>query len=718
MLSLSVAAMYCSGTWNLNQFYDVGEVYDISSQPRDFTNVRYDSEKSCYVIEDVAAEISYTVYCKELALNYFCIYAMEIDGDGLETVVRFYDEDNLLLCEQSMLLKNGRNEWKLENQEIEWLSFSFADEQDASFRFVRLQLWERLPYYSWKTFGIVSLLLFAIYCLAIMFLRRVFAERIGRHRDKAWQTGIQRIYKKAFHNIGAAVERIGEEKRHWLRIVVLSLIFIVSFLYTKYLYMGKQYKYYIVCQLFLLILWSCLTMKRKMKIFRWSGGMLTLWSGMSLLMCVSDLFVEKKNFPYTGLWMILVFGLVFWSWANAADRIGLLRELATAVEIAFFFSLFSSILLEPYLGNNAYMGNTRNPNTLGNCQAIAVAVLVSQAMDLFTHEKAQRKLLWKATEMVAAITMINLSGCRSAQLVVVVMIVMLPVAMFRERFRKNYIRNALLFLGMSVLLFVPVNFGITWVAMHIPTGQMYETVTSQAEVIEVQTAHIESGTQELDMEAMQSISGLYDEVDRWSGGQLAKEITWSAKHLTSGQVNDGKTSQIGVAEVRDADMESHTQELDMEAYVERVWLYDKMNEWSTGRLTIWTACVKNMNLWGHPGRVEYYFDGKAYALEAHNMLLMISYRYGVITGCFYFALWLCVLWGGYRYARKARHGLRFMPWNITIACLVTMLLDNMEQPLRYLPWLVFYFLLGFYAAEQISGEKKENEKTYKIKGNN
>lgn len=28
ILSLSIASMCCSGTWNLNKFYDVGEVFD------------------------------------------------------------------------------------------------------------------------------------------------------------------------------------------------------------------------------------------------------------------------------------------------------------------------------------------------------------------------------------------------------------------------------------------------------------------------------------------------------------------------------------------------------------------------------------------------------------------------------------------------------------------------------------------------------------------
>ncbi len=39
----------------------------------------------------------------------------------------------------------------------------------------------------------------------------------------------------------------------------------------------------------------------------------------------------------------------------------------------------------------------------------------------------------------------------------------------------------------------------------------------------------------------------------------------------------------------------------------------------------------------------------------------------------------------------------FLPLGLAVAYIISASLGNIEQPMRYIPWIVFYFLMGFCA---------------------
>ena len=144
--------------------------------------------------------------------------------------------------------------------------------------------------------------------------------------------------------------------------------------------------------------------------------------------------------------------------------------------------------------------------------------------------------------------------------------------------------------------------------------------------------------------------------------------------------------------------------------VEQVERYNKLDTYASGRLTIWKTYLQNMNLWGHSGDATVCERNGNVRMGAHNMLLTIGYRYGVFTVIPYTVVIVYMLIYGFRYMSKSVRtagAYSLVPFLCAVACIIEAMLDNMEQPMRYSPWFVLYFLMGFILIQAAGGGEKQ-----------
>jgi hypothetical protein len=116
---------------------------------------------------------------------------------------------------------------------------------------------------------------------------------------------------------------------------------------------------------------------------------------------------------------------------------------------------------------------------------------------------------------------------------------------------------------------------------------------------------------------------------------------------------------------------------------------------TSGRINIYRTYLMKSNLLGHPGKEKIF--GREFG--AHNSILMISYRYGVIAAIPYVTLLALLIvysiyYSAYRIKEKESYALLLTNLILTVSLIG--LLDDQEHPMAYLTWFLFYFLLGFF----------------------
>ena len=638
IFSLAAAAMYCSGTWNLNRFYDVGEVYDVWLGEFLPIGAEYHQDNKTFTVTENEASVRYMVRNSEQEWNYMYVYLSQMSDDFMETVIRYYDINGKLLLEQQTTLTEGENILSLKGIILGSVEFCFQNQTDKSFYLYKLQFREKEIVFSIAELLGTAALLFAVYLVVAAAACRLMKGRKTRNKAGLLE-GLWDIYIVIFQNIGEKISKIPARIRSFVRVGILVLIFFNMFLTAKYgSYLKADfYKYYIGSQILLLCVWAVFCMRKNMKKVSCRSGFVKAWCAMCILMCISDFFVAKR-FALTGIWVLLVFGLVFLCQANLDSRSELLREFASAVRITFWVFCAACFLFYPFEVNNyagAYMGMTKNPNTLGEFMAIVFVVELALLEECMYWKKGIMRIWISVAGMISSLAFIRMSDCRNAYLVVLVGIVIALAKICTNLKLRSYRKNILIALTAVVILYLPVTY-----LSYLGVERM--------------------GTQEEQA--------------------IEQDIVYSGREIVyAGQIS-----------------------------VEQVERYNKLDTYASGRLTIWKTYLQNMNLWGHSGDATVCERNGNVRMGAHNMLLTIGYRYGVFTVIPYTVVIVYMLIYGFRYMSKSVRtagAYSLVPFLCAVACIIEAMLDNMEQPMRYSPWFVLYFLMGFILIQAAEAEK-------------
>ncbi|MCM1257596.1 MAG: hypothetical protein NC307_07045 [Roseburia sp.] len=130
---------------------------------------------------------------------------------------------------------------------------------------------------------------------------------------------------------------------------------------------------------------------------------------------------------------------------------------------------------------------------------------------------------------------------------------------------------------------------------------------------------------------------------------------------------------------------------------------DSLDSFSSGRITYWKAYLREMNLWGHEYKAK--VNGENHA--AHNMVIEIAYRYGVVAAAVYLVMWgyfLVQAWR--RLGEKRKFSFAASGWLLSYVVLA--MLDALEQPWIYIAWVLAYTVMGYWMIDD--GNEKDTEK--------
>lgn len=118
---------------------------------------------------------------------------------------------------------------------------------------------------------------------------------------------------------------------------------------------------------------------------------------------------------------------------------------------------------------------------------------------------------------------------------------------------------------------------------------------------------------------------------------------------------------------------------------------------TSGRITLWKAYVRKLNLWGHYNRE--YTNGLS--IHPHNSFLYIAYLYGIFALVPYCAMWLMIFVRAKRYTKK-KLPYSFFPLILVTGFFFHSMVETFESPFAIEIWIIVYIVIGVLFHEEKS----------------
>lgn len=426
---------------------------------------------------------------------------------------------------------------------------------------------------------------------------------------------------------------------------------LVLFCIVRYVLLKESYFYNTVCGIFLMIMIALLSLDRTLVHKPWRNSIGIAWFGMCIAFTVSDLLVSKKA---CGLGIILafVFTGVFFVWQNHSRKDLLWKALKDAVKISFLLMAVVSFLFRPYFEGGRYAGIFTNPNTFGLYLYVIFAVYMSDLDWNVETGKNFKKSLPTYLQLALVIFYLSVSQARTAMLAIsAIFLLWIGLRLYMGKKQKRYIGFVK---GLVTLVVIS--------AVCYPV--FYAGVRNLPELV----GH----------------PILFDEdVLYLSNGEKIEDI---------GDKVLAESDEIESIELPEKTLEDNSI---WGRIVKSLDSNETLNKISSGRITIYKAYMKKLNVKGHQ-RITLTINNKKVS-HAHNNWLQFAYTYGVIGMLFYTVVTiLSVIRSVHFYVTNRRRNATyaFLIPAICVGFVVATLTECLFLPFEVFPAFAYWFAFG------------------------
>lgn len=426
---------------------------------------------------------------------------------------------------------------------------------------------------------------------------------------------------------------------------------LVLFCIVRYVLLKESYFYNTVCGIFLMILIALLSLDKELVRKPWRTSMCVAWFGMCTVFTLSDLFVSKKACGL-GIILALVFTGVFFVWQNHSRKDLLWKAFKDAVKISFLLMAVISFLFRPYFDGGRYAGIFTNPNTFGLYLYVIFAVYMSDLDWNVETGKNLKKSLPTYLQLALVLFYLSVSQARTAMLAIVaVFILWIVLRIYMGKMQKRYMNfvRGLIFLVLITAICYPLFYaGVR----HIPK------IVGHPIMFEEDVLYLSNG---------EKIEDIGDKV-------LAESDAIESVEVTDRNIED---NSIWGRIVKSLDSNA------------------TLNKISSGRITIYKAYIKKLNIKGH-NRVTLKINGKKVS-HAHNNWLQFAYTYGVISMLFYTVITVLSLIRSIRFYmtnRRRNATYAFLIPGICVGFVVATLTECLFLPFEVFPAFAYWFAFG------------------------
>lgn len=428
---------------------------------------------------------------------------------------------------------------------------------------------------------------------------------------------------------------------------------LVLFCIVRYVLLKESYFYNTVCGIFLMLLIAILSLDRTLERKPWRRSMVIAWFGMCTAFTISDFLVTKKA---CGLGIILafVFTGVFFVWQNHSRKDLLWKSLKDAVKISFLLMAVISFLFRPFFEGGRYAGIFTNPNTFGLYLYVIFAVYMSDLDWNVETGKTFKKSLPTYLQLALVLFYLSVSQARTAMLAIIAILflwVVLRIYMGKKQKRfRNFFKGLLCMLVITVVCYPVFYAGVRTIpnlvghpilfdedVLYLSNGNKIEDISDKVLAESDEIENVQMTEEESSLEANSIL------------GRLIKSL-------------DGN---------------------------------ETLNKISSGRITIYKAYMKKLNIKGHK-RVTLNINNKRVS-HAHNNWLQFAYTYGVPSMLFYLVITiLSIVRSIWFYVTNRRRNATyaFLIPAICVGFVVATMTECLFLPFEVFPAFAYWFSFG------------------------
>ncbi len=633
MIALSVSAMWVCGTWNLDKFLDVGEVYDFMEREYGlYWNPQFEQREELLIKNfEESTERTIQINGKQGEWKWLYIEIASMNQPEMVWKVLLYQESNLVQ-EETITLTQGGNAMLLAQSRFDQCYISLEGQKGLAFRINKMQLYERFPEFSLRIIVFRAILVFACYLLlsliwCLLWKKSKYAG-IGRKILNRYIGILQYLFRYIINTlILDHTENLSGNIRSRIRVsLMLFLIFYMNFVDMQNEYIGNFQVTSAVGVLCILLI-AALSVERRAEILDWRNSISYGWFGFWTLAFLSEITVRHR-FSAQAPIMILVFGFLYFVIGNMENYQRFLADIVYTIEILFWFSVVFCICFRPLRDHIRYTGASYNPAVFAMFELVALVTFLGE----LEVAVKQRKNLWNKCLHLLGVCISWFFIWRTQSFTAIIMVFLTclifsyRVFLSRRRYKGEIIK---------MLVILPLTMAL-------------------------------------------------------SGGLLEASLKFVPIWLDSEILFDKDVYIKELPEEENFSIIVHAST--MERFSTKIKSLTSFENLSSARNLYWYSYLRDMNLWGHGNNAL--VRGKEG--NPHNAVIGMAYRYGIFSAIPYTIILLYSLYDGWKkmFVQKQQGYGTFLPFGYYFAIIGISMADNVEQPWRWVPWIVLYLILG------------------------
>lgn len=441
--------------------------------------------------------------------------------------------------------------------------------------------------------------------------------------------------------LGAVMDKFSEKVRQFLFMLGGLGVVMHTFAHNMSLPKYRYFVFYAIDCVFLgLMILSMLRKDMKPVKFRWP--LMICWIAVGVLMLLSGL-KNNTNYLAEALLFLVVYPVLFICFNNS-DRGIIFRNLIRILKTSVVFYVLCSFTFAPIL-QDSYPGIFNNTN--GAAYYLA-ACLAFQTAELLYEERFGWKMAGDILLTAMTAALLYYTNSRTGVLAVIVALAGgTGIYLLTHGWKRN----------VKCLLLLAVTLVLTWGAI---SNLVY-------------------------------VFQLRSEIDfPYYYNALAGEF-YSTKATNDTNNTEQKPNQPNAANKNDRfDASGFNDRMQYKGTTEN----KTMDQYSTGRISIWLAYAKDLNWTGHAETPTVYIDWLYKNISStHMTILQIAYESGILAGIFYFLLNIgsgfVAIWFAWK-NRNERYAA--LPLMVTLAFGVMSMLGSSGVSLWYLETFCYYIV--------------------------
>lgn len=662
-LLLSVAAIQfrLSGEIRLDKFYNTGIRYTVryAEYNMSYDGCEFGSDNRYHVTAEECTIPIVIHKVKNRHWNYLYVDIRDLGTETLEWNIISYNSDSVPVFETTAELHEGMNEIVLGSEASNQAVIQMKNQQGKVFRINSMQFRRKISYFGKRKVVCMLLFCMAFYTIVTAVLYGLFLKKIR------WQK-VYRIMDfpvSVYSRLDRLLEKTSGAYSRNTKIRIRRICFTIQ-IFLMYLteaygnYNKKSYYYmYLLLNCALILIIAAVSYEKDHKQVQWKNPLMLFWFLYCLMTILSDILVPGKVQMWTGLVMLVSFGILFYVMAGMKRPLILVYDLIRPLKFCYVLFAGFCLLCRPIaeMAEGRYIGMTISPYSFGMYATVMVVVFLAELDRGIAGRERINTVIANGIGLISALYFLWLSGSRSSFIAGVVCMLLAVVHFCKMGKYASCTKN--MFITAAVLLVVAVpTVKLQGVALnHLPqklgTTVYFPNDSRMLGRMQEQTG---GDSQEL----------LLDQLIRW----LPADVVYAQEDAAQNKNHILHTAA-------------------------------SLDVLSSGRLSIYKEYIARMNLLGHKK------DPRIWnvKMRAHNAVLQTGYRYGAFSMIPYVMMMLYMLVYSYRYLKRNRmkkNSYAVFPFYLVVACEGMMMLDNVERNFRYLPWIVFYVLIGLLCNEE------------------